>query len=138
MRERRGVRVVRLIGMAEHAIYKRRFHGAAQHIRAEDRGNFLAAIVPGKLERRLSGHQFRAGNHGGECVHDVVLGFFGYFFRQRAIARFAHVRTEPRHRGADGIRSQRRNARKSRGRDRPACALQQAAAAQVPAVILRR
>ena len=65
-----------------------------------------------------------------------MLRFFDHFVRQRAIERFAHVGTESGHHRADGIRSQRRYARKSRSRDSPARALQQAAAAQVPIIVL--
>ena len=118
MRERRGVCVVGFVGMSQHAIDERRFDRAAKNVGADDRGDFFATVAFCKLERRLAGHEFRTGNHGRKCVEDVVLGFFCDFVRQRAIARFAHVGTEPSHHRADGIRSQRRYARKSRSRDR--------------------
>jgi hypothetical protein len=126
MRERRGVRVVRLVRMRQHAVRERRFDRPAHDIRRDNRGDFFTAVAFRKLERRAPRQKFRSGDHGGERVENVLLGLLDCRVRQRTVARFAHVRAEPGHRGADRIRGQRRYARKSRGYRSPRRALQPA------------
>jgi len=101
----------------------------------------VAAIRAGEQGRGASSWQFRSRHHSGDRVEDVPLRLLERLRRQRPIARLAHVRAEPGHDVADrligsGRRFERRRLRRGgfgrrgqrRGRNHPACALQDVAA----------
>src|SRR6267154_2319321 len=55
MRLRRGVRIVRFVGMSQHPIRECRFDRAAYNFRGHDRGEFSATIDASKLHRHTPG-----------------------------------------------------------------------------------
>jgi len=76
MNMRGSVRVVGLVGVGEHAIHERRIHRPAQQF-GTDHGRLLVpGMKAGKLERDQRRRQVGAGNHGGQSIEDVMLGFF--------------------------------------------------------------
>src|SRR5580692_5489275 len=63
MRLRWSVRVVGLIGVRQHPVGQCGFDCTARQFRGNHRGDFLASVSLGKLQRVLTGKKFRAGNH---------------------------------------------------------------------------
>ncbi len=124
------MRIVGFIGLGEDAIGQRGFYGAAEHIRGDDGGDFLAGVASGELNGGAAGREFGTRYHRGDGIEDVMLQFFGHLFGQRAIAGLGHVRAQPGHCRADLIRGESRPGPAGRGDHRQAGLLKKPAAAE--------
>ena len=87
VRLRGRMRIVGLVGVAEHAVRERGIgrgrHGAAAH----DRGLLRAALRLRERDRLFSRREARAGQHRGERVEQVMLGLLLHRGRERPAQR---------------------------------------------------
>ena len=120
MRLRRAVRVVGLVGVREHAVGER---GVGRRSRAassprSSRPTRPPACARANASAARPGGELGAGDHRGESVEHVLLGFRGDVGRQRTRERRGHVAAQRVHRGADRLRaSAARSERRARGEE---------------------
>jgi hypothetical protein len=138
MRSAGGEIVVAFIGVSEFSVCKCGFNRSAKDLRGNYRRNLLPAVVLSKLDRHTSGGKLGAGNHGGDCVEDVVLGLLHDVVRECAVASLSHVSAELLHHRTDDwadawagfLGEGRRQVWKRCGGGNPRCVLQQPAPGQ--------
>jgi hypothetical protein len=127
MRQRRGMGIVGLVGMRQHAVSERRLDRTREQVAADDggharatlaseasgqRGYFMsaraghspglgssarAAVALDESDRGLAGQKRHARDHGGDGVEYVVLALLDHVVGQRALACFTHIGAECRH-----------------------------------------
>jgi hypothetical protein len=102
-----GPGIIRLVGVSEDPVGQRRLDGPAQDIRTNHHRNLLAAISAGETDGRAPRRQFGAGNHGRECIEDVVFCFFDHVNGKLQVPGFAHISAELGHDRAGGNGSPR-------------------------------
>jgi hypothetical protein len=91
--------IIGLVCMSHNSVCHRRFNGTANNIGGRDSRDFLASVGARELNGGSSGREFSPGNHGRECIQNVMLGLLDYGFRKCAVASLAHVRAECGHHG---------------------------------------
>src|SRR5262249_56385509 len=105
--------------------------GPTDPVRRRAWRDLLAAIRPRKLDRGAARRQFRAGDHGGKSIQDMMLRLLLYFIRQGAVPSLAHVCTEFRDNRTGSFTCNGRTLGKYRSSEGSACSLQQPATGQV-------
>ena len=125
------MKIVRLVGMAEHPVGECRVHGRRHDIRRCDRGFGHAALSAHIVDRHLAGYQAGTRHDGRQRVENPMLRLQHGARGQRGVARAHHVAGEPacqicpsrglRLRWGDGARVAGGQGRQS---DRAACPLQ--------------
>ncbi len=90
--------------MREHTVRECGLNGAANDFGRHNGGDFFSAIGAGKFQRSAARGEPGAGNHRGERIQNVLLGFLDCLLGQRARTGSAHVGAELLHDGADGVR----------------------------------
>ena len=91
------MRVVGFVGMRHDAVGQRGIDWCCGKRRADHSDGAVAAMLADITLRRLTGRQFRPGNHRREGIEQVMLGEFGDFIRERARCCAAHIGAERAH-----------------------------------------
>lgn len=94
------MRVVGLVRMRQDAIDQRGIDRPRCEIGSRDRRRTFPAARPYIAKRRLSGLQFRSGDHGGQRVEGVMLRVLYDLRGERAARSPTHIRAEHAHRRA--------------------------------------
>jgi hypothetical protein len=111
MRARFVVRVVGFIGVRHDAIGKRGIDRRCGKGKACDRRCAFGATFADVTLGRLSGRQFRSGDHRCQRIEQMVFGVFGDIRREGARSGGAHVGAQRAHHGS-GTRCLGENARR--------------------------
>ena len=97
VRLRGRMRIVGLVGVAEHAVRERRIDRACHDAAADDRGLFRPAQGLRERDRLFSRRQARAGQHRGERVEQVMLGFLEDRGRERPAQGASDIGAQGQH-----------------------------------------
>ena len=105
MRERRGVRVIGLVGVRQHAVGHGGVDGGGDDVRTDDGSLRDASLGADKVDGGLAGLESRAGDHGRDGVQDVMLRLLQHRGREGPIERRGDIGSEGVERGWLGHRS---------------------------------